>query len=249
MLLAVCRVPETVSAAEVEALNGRMPAGFRRIGGLVCFQYDTSDVELGRAKSRLPGSARRRTNGTGTRATWAFGWSTRRRRRGTAAGWSASGACSWRGRRKPRSRGRRSRMRTNELTKIRCGECGNADAGRFHRIYVEASREKVVDGDWVVEEAWEHADGQDTYTVCEVCDSTDVEETYEKVEARVPSGVPEVTGLVAEALAHDWRLTLLEDDPERGHVAFSVSGPDSETPSDVYRLGVVQELPGSGASA
>ncbi len=55
MLLAVCRVPETVSAAEIEALKGRMPAGFRRIGGLVFFQYDTSDVELGRAKQQAAG--------------------------------------------------------------------------------------------------------------------------------------------------------------------------------------------------
>ena len=139
-------------------------------------------------------------------------------------------------------------MMTSKLTKIRCEECGNADLARFHRIYVEASREKVVDGDWVVEEAWEDSDGQRTYTVCEVCDSAYVKEIYEKVEAKVPSSLAEVTGIVAEAVAHDWRLTLLEDDPERGHVAFSVSGPDPASPSDAYRLGVAQELRGSGTS-
>lgn len=133
-------------------------------------------------------------------------------------------------------------MTTTELTKIRCEGCGNADPARFHRIYVEASREKVVDGDWVVEEAWEHADGQDTYTVCEVCDSTDVEETYEKVEDEEPSSLAKVTEIVAEAISTDGRLTLLEDAPERGHVAFSVAGSDPYASSDAFRLGVKQEL-------
>ena len=140
-------------------------------------------------------------------------------------------------------------MTTKELTKIRCEECGNADPRKFHRIYVEASREKVVDGDWVIEEAWEHADGQDTYTVCEVCESTDVEETYDvRVEDKGPSSLAKVTEIVAEAISDDGRLTLLEDVSERGHVAFSVAGSNPDASCDAFRLGVKQELWASEAS-
>lgn len=132
------------------------------------------------------------------------------------------------------------------LIAIRCEECGNADSGRFHRIYVEASRERVVDGDWVVEEAWEHAEGQETYTVCDVCGAEGPEETYGEL-APGKTRLARVTEIVAESVARDGRLALLEDAPERGLVVVSVAapggdGPCGDGPCDVFRVGVAEEL-------
>lgn len=139
---------------------------------------------------------------------------------------------------------------TRGLIGIRCAGCGNADPVRFHRIYVEASRERVVDGDWVVEEAWrspfgEHADGQETYTVCDACGSEDVEETYGELADRGSSPVARATEILAEAVAKDGRLALLEDAPERGLVAVSMAPPgDPASPCDVFRVGVDYDLTG-----
>lgn len=70
---------------------------------------------------------------------------------------------------------------------VRCEDCGNADPARFHRIYVEESRERLVDGEWTVESAWEYAGGSETYTECEVCGSTAVDERY--ADTQVPSSL------------------------------------------------------------
>jgi len=69
------------------------------------------------------------------------------------------------------------------VERIRCEDCGNADPARFRRTYVEESRERLVDGDWAVESAWEYADGSETYTQCEVCESAAVDERYADAEA------------------------------------------------------------------
>lgn len=132
------------------------------------------------------------------------------------------------------------------LVVIRCAECGNDDPGRFHRIYVEASRERVVDGDWVIEEAWEHAEGQETYTVCDACGSEDVEETYGEAADRGASPLARATEILAEAVAKDGRLALLEDAPERGLVAVSMAPPgDPVAPCGVFRVGVDYDLTGT----
>lgn len=64
------------------------------------------------------------------------------------------------------------------IAEIRCTRCHNVDPERFHRIYVEASRERLVDGDWTVVSAWEFDDGAQTHTVCERCGSSAVEEAH-----------------------------------------------------------------------
>jgi hypothetical protein len=116
------------------------------------------------------------------------------------------------------------------VTAIRCLSCGNGDPARFHRIYVEASRERIVDGDWTVETSWEFEDGLWTHTACEACGSGAVEEEIGTTAA--PSRLAGATAELAEAIhAAPGPLSLLEDDPERGLVRVSRDdgGPFCET--------------------
>jgi hypothetical protein len=105
------------------------------------------------------------------------------------------------------------------MESIRCEDCGNADPARFRRIYVEASRERLVDGEWTVEEAWEYADGSETYTECVACGSIAVDERYADAEdlAAPPEAVERVLiDSYKEHLCHEASLRFSYDDDDDG---------------------------------
>ena len=125
--------------------------------------------------------------------------------------------------------------------KIRCEDCGNEDPDKFHRIYVEQARERLVDGEWTLEAAWEYDGGEETRTVCEGCESTAVEERQARDER--PSEADEVARLLGESLAPGGPLEPSGLGPERG--ALKVRAPGGE----IFRVQAYREMAASTPSS
>ena len=65
----------------------------------------------------------------------------------------------------------------------RCLTCGNVK--EFHRFYVEEARERLdANGDWVIVEAWEFADGGETTfgAICTPCDAENRDDEVVDIE-------------------------------------------------------------------